>query len=108
MSEAHPQPDSVGDLITRLEAVVGPKGLLVEAEAMAPHLHDRRERYRAGARAVVKPASTEEVAEVVRICAAARAPIVPQGGNTGLVGGGIPDEDGRAVVLSLARMNRIR
>ena len=75
---------------------------------MAPHLHDRRERYRARARAVVKPASTEEVAEVVRICAAARVPIVPQGGNTGLVGGGIPDEDGRAVVLSLARMNRIR
>jgi FAD/FMN-containing dehydrogenase len=57
---------------------------------------------------VVKPASTLEVAEVVRICAAARAPIVPQGGNTGLVGGGIPDEDGRAVVLNLARMNRVR
>ncbi len=108
MADAHPEPDSAGDLIARLEAVVGPKGLLAEAEAMAPHLHDRRERYRARARAVVKPASTEEVAEVVRICAAARVPIVPQGGNTGLVGGGIPDEDGRAVVLSLARMNRIR
>ena len=108
MADAHPEPDSAGDLIARLEAVVGPKGLLAEAEAMAPHLHDRRERYRARARAVVKPANTEEVAEVVRICAAARVPIVPQGGNTGLVGGGIPDEDGRAVVLSLARMNRIR
>ena len=108
MSEAHPEPESAGDLIARLGAVVGPKGLIAEAEAMAPHLLDRRERYRARARAVVKPASTEEVAEVVRICAAARAPIVPQGGNTGLVGGGIPDPDGRAVVLSLARMNRIR
>ena len=108
MSEAHPQADSPDDLIARLGAVVGPKGLLAEAEAMAPHLHDRRGRYRARARAVVKPASTEEVAEVVRICAAARTPIVPQGGNTGLVGGGIPDESGRAVVLSLARMNRIR
>jgi len=108
MADAHPEPDSAGDLIARLEAVVGPKGLLAEAEAMAPHLHDRRERYRARARAVVKPANTEEVAEVVRMCAAARVPIVPQGGNTGLVGGGIPDEDGRAVVLSLARMNRIR
>ena len=108
MADAHPEAESAGDLIARLEAVVGPKGLLVEAEAMAPHLHDRRERYRARARAVVKPTSTEEVAEVVRICAAARVPMVPQGGNTGLVGGGIPDEDGRAVVLSLARMNRIR
>jgi FAD/FMN-containing dehydrogenase len=108
MSEARPQPESANDLIARLEAVVGPKGLLLEAEAMAPHLHDRRERYRAHARAVVKPAGTEEVAEVVRICAAARVPMVPQGGNTGLVGGGIPNEDGRAVVLSLARMNRIR
>ncbi len=108
MADAHPEPDSAGDLIARLGAVVGPKGLIVEAEAMAPHLHDRRERYRARARAVVKPASTQEVAEVVRLCAAARTPMVPQGGNTGLVGGGIPNEDGRAVVLSLARMNRIR
>ena len=108
MSEAHPEPASATDLIARLEAVVGAKGLLTEATAMAPHLLDRRERYRARARAVVKPASTEEVAEVVRICAAARTPMVPQGGNTGLVGGGIPDEDGHAVVLSLARMNRIR
>ncbi len=108
MSKTHPEMDSAGDLIARLGAVVGPKGLLTEAEAMAPHLHDRRERYQARALAVVKPASTGEVAEVVRICAAARAPMVPQGGNTGLVGGGIPDDDGRWVVLSLGRMNRIR
>jgi len=108
MSEAHPEPDSAGDLIARLEAVVGPKGLIAEAEAMAPHLRDRRERYEAHALAVVKPANTGDVAEVVRICAEARVPIVPQGGNTGLVGGGIPDQSGRAVVVSLARMNRIR
>ena len=108
MSKAHPKATSAGDLIAALEAVVGPKGLLTDAEAMAPHLRDRRERYQARALAVVKPANTGEVAEVVRCCAAARAPMVPQGGNTGLVGGGIPDNDGRWVVLSLARMNRIR
>ena len=108
MSEGHPKTDSASELIARLEAVVGSKGLIVEAEAMAPHLLDRRERYRGRALAVVKPANTEEVAGVVRLCADARVPMVPQGGNTGLVGGGIPDEDGRAIVLSLARMNRIR
>ena len=54
------------------------------------------------------PASTEEVAAVVRICAEARLPIVPQGGNTGLVGGGVPPEDGHNIVLALGRMNRIR
>jgi len=108
MSDSHPKPYSAANLIARLEAVVGAKGLLTDAEAMAPHLLDRRERYEARALAVVKPATTEEVAETVRLCAAARVPIVPQGGNTGLVGGGIPDDDGRWVVLSLARMNRIR
>ena len=57
---------------------------------------------------VVRPASTAEVAAVVRICAEARLPIVPQGGNTGLVGGGVPPQDGHNVVLALGRMNRIR
>ena len=98
----------MNELIARLEAVVGAKGLLTDVEAMAPHLLDRRGRYEAHALAVVKPANTEEVAAVVRLCVEARVPIVPQGGNTGLVGGGIPDDDGRAIVLNLARMNRIR
>jgi FAD/FMN-containing dehydrogenase len=57
---------------------------------------------------VVRPASTAEVAAVVRICAEALLPIVPQGGNTGLVGGGVPPQDGHNIVLSLGRMNRIR
>ena len=54
------------------------------------------------------PRTTAEVAEVVRLCAAARMPIYPQGGNTGLCGGAVPDEDGRGIVLSLGRMNRVR
>ena len=57
---------------------------------------------------MVRPGSTEEVAAVVRTCAAHHASLVPQGGNTGLVGGGVPDASGSQVLMSLTRMNRIR
>jgi FAD/FMN-containing dehydrogenase len=69
---------------------------------------DWRKRARGRALAVVRPGSTAEVAAVVKACAAARVAIVPQGGNTGLVVGSIPDDSGTQIVLSLARMNRIR
>jgi FAD/FMN-containing dehydrogenase len=75
---------------------------------MAPYLIDERRRYQGAARAVVRPGSTAEVAAIVRACRAAGAPIVPQGGNTGLCGAATPSERGDAVVLSLARMNRVR
>src|SRR5260221_5006899 len=75
---------------------------------MAPFLAEERGMYHGAARLVVRPGSTEEVAAVVRVCSGARIPIVPQGGTTGLVGGAVPWEDGRAIVLSLARMNRVR
>src|SRR5262249_52148652 len=55
-----------------------------------------------------RPAITDEVAAVVRLCAEARIPIYPQGGNTGLCGGAVPDEEGRGIVLSLGRMNKVR
>ena len=108
MPDARPKNESPAELIARLESVVGAKGMVTDPADIEPHVTDRRGRYRGAARCVVKPASTEEVAEVVRICAAARVPIVPQGGNTGLVAGGIPDRGGRAVVVNLARMNRVR
>jgi D-lactate dehydrogenase (cytochrome) len=75
---------------------------------MAPHLEELRGRYRGAALALVKPASTAEVAEVIRLAAAAKMPIVPQGGNTGLVGGQVPPEHGRALLVNLSRMNRVR
>jgi FAD/FMN-containing dehydrogenase len=75
---------------------------------MAPHLEELRGRYRGAALALVKPASTTEVAAVVSIAATAQVPVVPQGGNTGLVGGQVPPEDGRALLVNLTRMNRIR
>ncbi len=86
MAETHPKSESPAELVARLESVVGAKGMVTDPADMAPHLHDRRERYKARARCVVKPASTREAAEVVRICAAQGVPIVPQGGNTGLAG----------------------
>jgi FAD/FMN-containing dehydrogenase len=69
---------------------------------------DWRRRYRGRALAVVRPADTAQTAAVVRACAAHGASLVPQGGNTGLVGGGVPDDSGRQVLLSLSRLNRIR
>ncbi len=88
--------------------VVGPRGLVTDPEALEPHLVDMRGRFRGLAPFVVKPADTREMAEVVRLCNQAAAPTVPQGGNTGLVGGSIPFEAGGEVIVSTARMNRIR
>ncbi|MCU0937913.1 MAG: FAD-binding oxidoreductase [Burkholderiaceae bacterium] len=95
-------------LIEALRAIVGPTQVLTDAADMAPYLTDWRQRYRGSAQAVVRPATTNEVAAVVQACIAAEAPIVPQGGNTGLVGGATPDASGHAVLLSLARMKRVR
>jgi FAD/FMN-containing dehydrogenase len=101
------QPPGAGTLLPALASIVGPAHLL-QGEAAAPHEVDWRKRYQGRALAVVRPGSTAEVAAVVRACRAAGTPIVPQGGNTGLVGGGVPDASGGQVVLSLVRLNRIR
>ncbi|MFQ5775301.1 MAG: FAD-binding oxidoreductase [Kiloniellaceae bacterium] len=108
MAEPSPRSAPPDGLLARLEAVVGANGLVTDPAEMEPHLVEPRGRYRGRSACVVKPAATEDVAAVVRICAAAGVPMVPQGGNTGLVAGGIPFEDGRAVVVNLARLNRIR
>ena len=92
----------------RVRALLGDKGVIDDAADMAPYLRDWRKRYQGAARLVARPASTAEVAALVGLCAEAGVPIVPQGGNTGLCGGATPDETGAAVVLSLARMNRMR
>jgi len=95
------------DHVDALRAAVGAEQVLTGADAQA-YETDWRERYRGHPLAVVRPGSTEEVAAVVRLCAQANIPIVPQGGNTGLCGGATPDDSGRAVILSLQRVNRIR
>ena len=94
-------------LIDALRRVVGERQVLTEGDLAAFEL-DWRKRYRGRALAVVRPGSSGEVAAVVKACAAHGTPIVAQGGNTGLVGGSVPDGSGTQVLLSLARMNRIR
>jgi FAD/FMN-containing dehydrogenase len=96
------------DALERIKQIVGDKGFIADPQRMAPYLEEERGLFHGAARLVVRPASTAEMAAVVRVCAASRIPMVPQGGNTGLVGGGVPWEDGRSVVLSLGRMNRVR
>jgi FAD/FMN-containing dehydrogenase len=82
--------------------------LVTDAADLAPFLIDWRRRYVGRALAAALPDTAEDVAAVVRWCAAHRVAVVPQGGNTGLAGGATPDGSGRAVVLSLARMKGIR
>ncbi len=98
---------NVDPLIATLAAIVGPAHVLTAAADLAPFVTDWRGRYRGAARCVVRPAGTAEVAAVVRACAAAGAPIVPQGGNSSLCGAATPDAGGGAVIVSLGRLNRI-
>ena len=96
------------DLIDRLASIVGTAQVLTEPADLAPYLTDWRGRYRGAAQCVVRPGCTEEVAAVVKVCVEAGAAIVPQGGNTSLCGAATPDAAGNAVILSMARLNRIR
>jgi FAD/FMN-containing dehydrogenase len=89
-------------------AIAGADHVLTAPQDTAPYLTDWRGRFTGRARAVVSPASTDEVAALVRLCAAHRVPIVPQGGRTGLVLGSVPDASGNALLLSLRRLNRVR
>ena len=93
------------DAVARIKSVVGPKGVVEPADA-EPYFEERRGRYHGAAMAVLRPASTDEVAKLVAICAEARLPIYPQGGNTGLSGGAVAAKNG--VLINLGRMNRIR
>jgi FAD/FMN-containing dehydrogenase len=97
----------MNSLIEQLKNIVGPAQVLTEGDLSAWE-QEWRKRVRGKALAVVRPGSTDEVAQVVKACAAARTSIVPQGGNTGLVVGSIPDDSGRQVLLSLQRMNAVR
>jgi FAD/FMN-containing dehydrogenase len=101
------QPPLATDLLARLGGIVGPRGLLTEPGDMAPYLTDWRGLYEGSAVAIARPASTDEVAAIVRLCAETRTPIVPQGGNTGMCGAATPDTTGRAIVVGLGRMNGI-
>jgi len=96
------------ELVDRLQAHLGGRSVLDAAEDIAPYGTDWRGLFNHPPRAVVRPADTAGVAATMRMCADAGVPIVPQGGNTSLVGGAVPDRAASAIVLSLSRMNRIR
>jgi len=91
-----------------LVRIVGEDHAIRDAEAMAPYLVEWRDRYHGKAALVLKPGSAAEVAAILKLANETRTAIVPQGGNTGLVGGQIPFESGNEVVVSLSRLTHIR
>ncbi|HYE29630.1 MAG TPA: FAD-binding oxidoreductase [Allosphingosinicella sp.] len=102
---ARPAPPA---LLDELESRLGPRGFTRDADAMAPWLSDWRGRYHGRAAALLSPASTAEVRSIVAACARDGVALVPQGGNTSMVGGATPDGGGAALLLSLRRMNKVR
>jgi FAD/FMN-containing dehydrogenase len=95
-------------LLPAIRAIVGERGLITDPVDTAPYAEDWRKLYRGRTPAVIRPANTAEISAVVRLCAQAKVPIVPQGGNTSMVGGASPMEDGSEFILSLSRLNRVR
>ncbi|PUA20120.1 FAD-binding oxidoreductase [Glaciimonas sp. PCH181] len=98
----------VTDFLQGCEKVVGSPNVLTNAADKSAFLTDQRQRFTGAAIAVVKPGNTAEVAAIVKLCNQFKVPLVPQGGNTGLVLGSVPDSRGNAIVLSLARLNQVR
>jgi len=96
----------MSDALSRLKDAVGPKGFSEDPREIAPHVEEWRGSYKGSTPLLLKPATTEEVSRILAICNEISTPIVPQGGNTGLVGGQIPFNG--EVLLSLERLNRIR
>ncbi|MFT3809987.1 MAG: FAD-binding oxidoreductase [Micropepsaceae bacterium] len=95
-------------LIARFAALVPSGQALADAADQAPFLTEWRDRWTGKAALVLRPGTVDEVAAIVRLASETRTALVPQGGNTGLVGGQIPDDSGGQIVVSLTRLNRIR
>jgi FAD/FMN-containing dehydrogenase len=94
------------NVLTPLKNLLGPSGYRDDPAELAPWLTDWRGRYTGKAAAMVSPASTAEVAEIVKFAAAHRIALVPQGGNSGMVAGATPDQSGDSLLLSMRRMNK--
>jgi len=100
--------DVLDDFLGLLTRKLGSENVLISANEIAPYLVEPRGIFKGQAVAVVRPASTEEVSEVVKLAYSFGVPIVPQGGNTGLVGGQIPDASGTEMIILLERLDKIR
>ncbi len=96
------------DLLERLAVAAGPGGASTDPDLIEPHLVEPRGQWRGASPLLLRPSTTAQVSAILGICNETRTAVVPQGGNTGLVGGSIPFDSGREVVLSLARMNKVR
>jgi len=94
--------------LDEVERRVGRRGWSTDPERIAPHVAETWGTARGRSQLLLRPGSTAEVAALLALCHDAGVPVVPQGGNTGLVGGGVPDASGAMAVLSLSRLNRIR
>jgi FAD/FMN-containing dehydrogenase len=100
--------DGEAQLIQEAERRLGAKAVVTDPKELEPWVSDWRGRVHGAAPAMLAPISTEEVAQIVRLAAELRVPLVPQGGNTGMAAGATPPADGSALLLSMRRMNRIR
>lgn len=98
----------MNDFLDGCRAAIGASQVLTDSNDVAGYLTEWRQRFTGKAIAVVRPGTTDEVATIVRLCNQFKVPIVPQGGNTGLVLGSVPDESGTAILMSLTRLNRVR
>ena len=97
--------NNLATFISRLTEALGPKGVSTDAHEIAPHIQDWRGRWHGTTPVLVKPSSTEEVAKTMTLCAEYGFAVNPQGGNSGMVNGSVPDGE---VLISLKRMNRVR
>jgi FAD/FMN-containing dehydrogenase len=100
--------DAQSQLIDDAGKQLGPKGVVTDPREIEPWVSDWRGRVHGVSPAMLAPSSTDEVAAIVKLAARHRVPLVPQGGNTGMVAGATPSADGSGLLLSMRRMNRIR
>ncbi|TIT83299.1 MAG: FAD-binding oxidoreductase, partial [Mesorhizobium sp.] len=95
-------------LVDRFAAIVGEKYALRDQAEIAPYITERRGLWHGRTSLVLRPGSVEEVSRIMRLATETKTPVVPQSGNTGLVGAQVPDKSGHDIILSLSRLNRIR
>jgi FAD/FMN-containing dehydrogenase len=100
--------DAEAQMIADAERKLGSKAVITDPKDIEPWVSDWRGRVHGASPAILAPGSTQDVVEIVKLAATHRVPLVPQGGNTGMVAGATPPADGSALLLSMRRMNRIR
>lgn len=104
MNDSH----SIAEFVNRVKATLPPGTVVDDRDLIAPWLSDWRGRYHGASVAILSPSTTGEVQAILHLATEYGVPLVPQGGNTSMVGGATPPADGSAVILSLRRMNRLR